>query len=146
MQWFKPAAVTSYQVEIEYALVAEGDRQNVCVVIKRTGTSYLIANITLGGGVYGVVMSIVQAGAETALASSPLGGAQLANGFLRLSYVAETRTVTCRVIPSGGNQVTLTATLSEAQANNIGQDSAIGIIAADLQDQPEILQVTGGTV
>lgn len=145
MQWFKPAAITSYQVEVQYALVADGGTQNVCVVIKRTGSSYLIANINIGSD-YSVALKIVQAGIETALASSALGGAELANGFLRLSYVAETRTVTCRVIPSGGDQVTLTATLNEAQDNNLGQNSAIGIIAAALEDQPEILQVTGGSV
>lgn len=146
MQWFKAAAITSYQVEIQYALVAEGSTQNVCVVIKRTGDSYLIANVNIGNGSYSVVVKIVQAGVATQLATSELAGAELANGFLRLSYVAETRLVTCRVIPSGGDQVTLTATLNEAQGNNLGQNSAIGIINADLLDQPEILQVTGGAV
>lgn len=146
MQWFKPAAITSYQVEIQYALVADGDTQNVCVVIKRTGDTYLIANINVGGGRYDFVVKLVQAGVETTLASSTLGGAELASGFLRLSYVAETRTVTARAIPSGGDQVTLTKVLSELQDNNLGQNSAIGIIAAALEDQPEILQVTGGSV
>lgn len=146
MQWFKPSAITSYYVEIQYALVAEGDTQNVCVVIKRTGDTYLLANINLSSTGYVVVVKLVQAGVATELATSDLGGAELANGFLRLSYVAETRVVTCRVIPSGGDQVTLTATLTEAQDNNLGQNSAIGIINADLLDQPEILQVVGGSI
>lgn len=146
MQWFKAAAVTSYQVEIQYALVAEGGTQNVCVVIKRTGDTYLLANVNLSSSGYVVVVQLVQAGVVTQLATADLEGAELANGFLRLSYVAETRVVTCRVIPSGGTQVTLTATLNEGQDNNLGQNSAIGIINADLLDQPEILQVTGGSV
>jgi hypothetical protein len=146
MQWFKPAAITSYYVEIEYALVADGATQNVCVVIKRTGDTYLRANVNVGPSSYTVVVQLVQAGVVTRLATSELGGAELANGFLRLSYVAETRIATCRVIPSGGDQVSLSAALNEAQDNNLGQNSAIGIIAADLQDQPEILQVIGGSV
>jgi hypothetical protein len=124
--------------------VAEGEGQNVCVVIKRTGNTYLIANVNIGNGNYSVVVKIVQAGVETTLATSDLEGANLASGFLRLSYEAESRKATCRVIPSGGSQVTLAATLSEAQDNNLGQNSAIGIINASLLDQPEILQVTGG--
>lgn len=146
MQWFKPAAITSYYVEIEYALVADGATQNVCVVIKRTGDTYLRANVNVGPSSYTVVVQLVQAGVVTQLATSELGGAELANGFLRLSYVAETRTVTCRVIPSGGDQVSLSAALNELQDNNLGQNSAIGIINADLQDQPEILQVVSGAV
>lgn len=146
MQWFKPAAVTSYQVEIQYALVAEGESQNVCVAIKRTGDTYLLANVHLGTTGYRVVVQLVQAGVATQIAAADLSGAELANGFLRLAYVAETRTATCRVIPSGGDQVTLTATLSELQDNNLGQNSAIGIVAASSNDQPEILQVTGGTI
>jgi hypothetical protein len=42
--------------------------------------------------------------------------------------------------------VSLSAVLSEAQDNNLGQNSAIGIINADLADQPEILNVRGGAL
>ena len=146
MQWFKAAALTSYQVEIQYALVAAGGSQNVSVVIKRTGDTYLQANVNLTGTDYSVVVVLVQAGVSTTLQESDLGGSELANGFLRLSYVAETRTVTCRVIPSGGDQVTLTAKLNEAQDNNLGQNSAIGITNAVLADQPEILNVRGSSI
>lgn len=144
MQWFKPAALTSYQVEIQYALSAAGSTQNVAVVVKRTGDSYLIANVNLTGTSYSVVVQLVQAGVATLLATSDLEGSELANGFLRLSYRAETRTVTCRVIPSGGDQVTLTQQISELQENNLGQNSAIGITNFALADQPEILNVRGG--
>lgn len=149
MQWFKPAAITSYQVEIQYALVAEGEQQVVCVVIKRTpliggGDTYLVAHLRRDP--YSVVVELVQAGIAETIAETALEGSELANGFLRLAYEAETRTVTCRVIPSGGNQVTVSAQLSEAQDNNLGQNSAIGIINASLLDQPEILQVSGGSI
>jgi hypothetical protein len=144
MQWFKAAAVSSYRVEIQYALVAEGEQQVVAVAIKRTGDSYLIAHVRLS--TYSVLVQLVQAGVATTLASQALEGAELANGFLRLSYDADTRLVTCRVIPSGGSQVTLTKQISEAQANNLGSNSAIGIITASVNDQAEILQVTAGAL
>jgi hypothetical protein len=60
--------------------------------------------------------------------------------------VAESRTVICRVIPSGGDQVTLTTQINEAQDNNLGQNSAVGITNAVLADQPEILNVRGSSI
>lgn len=146
MQWFKAAAITSYQVEIQYALTAASGVQNVAVVIKRTGDTYLIANVNIGNGDYVVTLRLVQAGVSATIATSSLEGAELANGFLRLGYNAETRTATVRVIPSGGDQVSLSAALSEAQDNNLGQDSALGITNAVLADQPEILNVRGGAL
>lgn len=146
MQWFKQALPSSYFVQIQYALVAASGQQVVASVIKRTGNTYLAAHVRIAPGIYTVVLQLVQAGVVTTLGSSDLEGPELASGFLRLSYDADIRTATCRVIPSGGNQVTLSAALSEAQDNNLGQNSAIGIIADTIQDQPEILQVTGGTV
>lgn len=146
MQWFKPAAISSYAVEIQYALVAEGDAQVVAIAIKRTGDSYLIAHVRLSSSTYSVLVQLVQAGVATTIAESELEGAELANGFLRLAFDADTRTATCRVIPSGGSTVTKTAVLNEAQANNLGQNSAIGIITASINDQAEILQVTGGAL
>jgi hypothetical protein len=146
MQWFKPAALTSYQVEIQYALVAAGGSQNVSVVIKRTGDTYLQANVNLTGTDYTVTVLLVQAGVQTTLATNVLGGSELANGFLRLGYVAESRTVICRVIPSGGDQVTLTTQINEAQDNNLGQNSAVGIVNAVLANQPEILNVRGSSI
>jgi hypothetical protein len=145
MQWFKASAVSSYQVEIEYALVAGGDGQVVAVAIKSTGATYLIANVYLRPGGYTFNVQLVTSGTVKTLDSAMLGGAELANGFLRLGYNAETFTVTCRVIPSGGDQVTLTATLSEAQNNNLGQNSLIGI-ATESNDACEIVQVTGGNL
>lgn len=146
MQWFKAAVLSSYQVEIQYAFVPESLTQNAAVAIKRDGSSYLLANVGIASGTYRATMSLVQAGVRTTLASVDLGGAELANGFLRLGYNADTRTVTCRVIPSGGDQQTLTSVLSEAQDNNLGSFSAIGLTSEDLNDQPEIVQVTGGTL
>lgn len=146
MQWFKAAAISSYRVEIQYALVAEGEQQVVAVAIKRTGDTYLIAHVRLSSSGYSVLVQLVQAGIATKLAEADLEGAELANGFLRLQFDADTRTVTCRVIPSGGSTVTKTAVLNEAQANNLGQNSAIGIITASINDQAEILQVSGGAL
>lgn len=146
MQWFKAAAPSSYFVEIQYALVAEGSGQVVAVAIKRTGDSYLIANVYRRPAGYTVNLQIVQAGVATTLDSSDLEGSAISAGFLRLAFDADTLQVSCRVIPSGGNQVTLTKTLTEAQANNLGQNSAIGIIAAEINDQPEILLVQGGAL
>lgn len=143
MQWFKEAAITSYQVEIQYALVVGGMGQTVSVAIKRTGDTYLIVSVHLTSTSYEVLFQLVQAGVAMTLDSQSLGGAELGEGFLRLSFNSETRVATCRVIPSGGDQVTLTATLTEAQVNNLGQDSAIGIVTASILDQAEILQVTG---
>lgn len=146
MQWFKAAAPTSYQVEIQYALVAEGNGQVAAVAIKRTGDTYLIANVYRRPAGYTVNLQLVQAGVSVTLDSSDLEGSSISAGFLRLSYNADNRKVTCRVIPSGGSQVSLTATLTEAQDNNLGQNSAIGLIAADFNDQPEILLVQGGAL
>lgn len=146
MTWFKEAAITSYQVEIQYAFVVASQQQAAAVAIKRTGTSYLVAHVEMSATTYSVLVQLVQAGVATQLATSELDGAGIGDGFLRLGYNAETRTVTCRVIPSGGNQVTLTAVLTEIQSNNLGQDSSIGLISASINDQVEILQVTGGAI
>lgn len=145
MQWFKPSVINSYQVEIQYDLVAGGGGQAVAVAIKRTGSTYLLANVYLGGGEYVLTVKLVQGGVSSTLNTTLLTGSAIASGFLRLGYNAETRTVTCRVIPNGGAQVTVTATLTEAQDNNLGQNSAIGLITAS-SDQAEIEQVTGGSL
>jgi hypothetical protein len=146
MAWFKAAAPSSYYVEIQYALVAEGGQQVVAVAIKRTGDSYLVAHIERAPDSYTVLVQLVQAGVATTLGTSALEGSSISDGFLRLSFNADSRVATCRVIPSGGNTVTITATLTEAQTNNLGQNSAVGIIAAELNDQPEILSVQGGAL
>lgn len=150
MQWFKEAAISSYQVEIQYEMVSigsGGSGQVVGVSIKRdtAGTTYLDCNVYLSSGGYTLNFRLIQNGTVTTLGSETLGGAELAGGFLRLSYNADTRTATCRAIPSGGDQVTIEATLNELQDAGLGQNSAIGIGTAD-GDQTEILQVTGGTL
>lgn len=143
MQWFKESALTSYFTEIAYNLVAAGSRQQAAIAIKRTGSTYLLARVTIDGSSYVAELLIVQAGVSTSLASEALGGAALAEGFLRLQFNALTRAATMRVIPSGGAQVTVSATLSELQANNLGQNTAIGIAVAG-DDDPEIESVTAG--
>lgn len=147
MQWFKASVLTGYYVEIQFAFVVGGSGQVAAVAIKREGSTYLIAHVSYSTTGYSVTMQLVQSGVATTLASSVLGGAELANGFLRLSYDADTRTASCRVIPSGGDQVTVTAVLNELQDANLGQNSAIGLTVADNStDAPEILSVTGGAL
>ena len=145
MQWFKESVLTSYQVEIQYAIVAGGAGQIVAAAIKRNGSTYLLANIYLTGTTYTLTLLLFQSAVATVLATSELGGAEIADGFLQLAYDAESRVASARAIPTGGAQVTISATLSEAQDNNLGQDSAIGI-AVEASDAPEILQVTGGSL
>lgn len=145
MQWFKDSVLTSYQIEIQYDFVAGGSGQVAAAVIKKTGSTGLQANVYYDGTTYQATLEILLSGVRTTLQLEALGGSQLVEGFLRIGYNAETRTVTCRVIPSGGDQVTLTATLTEAQDANLGQSSAIGLGRASL-DQVEILQVTGGAL
>lgn len=147
MQWFKPAAITSYFVEIQYALVVGGSDQVVSVAIKRSDDTFLEASVYLTASSYTTTMDLVQAGSRSRLDTVELGGATLGNGFLRLSYNAETRVATARVIPSGGSQESLSAALSEAQDNNLGQDSAIGIArSAEENGQAQIEQVFSGAV
>lgn len=146
MQWFKASVLTSYQCEIQYALVAMTELQVVAVVIKRTGSTYLQANVISSGSDYSVSLELVQSTVRTTLGTSVLSGASIAGGFLRLSYNAETRVATARVIPSGGSIVTVEATLTEAQDANLGQNTAIGISRVVDTVAPEILQVTAGAL
>ena len=145
MQWFKPSAILSYQVEIQYAMVAAGSKQVASVVIKRTVNTYLQANVILDGSSYSVSLQIVQASVRSTLQSSLIDGAALATGFLRLAFNAETLTATLRVIPAGGAQVSLGAVLTEAQVNNLGHNSAIGLAHA-ASDELQIEGVSGGSV
>lgn len=148
LEWFKPSVLTSYQVEIEYNMVAESVGQQVAgVIIKRTGTTYLEADVVLTPTGYSVALYLVQNGTRTTLSSSNLGGSTLAEGFLRLGYNATTRTATLRAIPSGGSQVTLSAQLNELQDSGLGQNSAIGLTRAGLDlDEVQIESVTGSSL
>lgn len=145
LTWFKDSVLASYQIEIQYDMVAGGDGQVVAVVIKREASSFLIAQVYLKDGDYSVSLQFSNNGVRTTLESSTLGGANLAEGFLRISYNATTRTATCRVIPSGGNQVTLSSQLNELQDSALGQGSAIGI-SRESEAQVQIDQVTGGGI
>lgn len=145
MQWFKPSAISSYFTEIEYSFVTGGSLQVASIAIKRTVATYLQANVLTEGTTYSVSLELVQSGVRTTLQTADLGGIALARGFLRLSFNAETRVATLRVIPEGGDQVTLTSTLSEAQANNLGQNTAIGLSRA-AEDQLQIDNVTAGAL
>ena len=146
MMWFKDSVLTSYQVEIQYAMIAGGD-QVVAVAIKGSDTGLLVTNLYLrpGGYTFNVQYVDVFTGTRTTLDSSTLGGAALAEGFLRISYEATTRTVSARAIPSGGAQVTLTAQLNEVQDGSLGSESSIGVARA-LEEQTQIEGVTGGSV
>ena len=146
LEWFKDSVISSYQVEIQYNMVAgSSDEQVVGVIIKRSGTTYLEADVVLTATGYVARLYLVQSGTRTTLAEEKLGGATLAEGFLRLSYNANTRAATLRAIPSGGALVTLTSTLNELQASGLGSGSAIGITRAGL-DELQIESVTGSSI
>jgi hypothetical protein len=145
MTWFKESALTSYQVEIQYALQPSTvDTQVVGVAIKQNTASstFLAANIVLTSTGYTMTLQSVEGGTRTTLGSVALEGSALASGFLLLSYNAETRLVTARAVPSGGPQQALTSTLSSLQDAALGQWSSLGIARAGSED-PEIIQVRG---
>jgi hypothetical protein len=145
MTWFKESALTSYQVEIQYALQPSTvDTQVVGVAIKQNTASstFLAANIVLTSTGYTMTLQSVESGTRTTLGSVALEGSALASGFLLLSYNAETRLVTARAVPSGGPQQALTSTLSSLQDAALGQWSSLGIARAGSED-PEIIQVRG---
>jgi len=146
MQWFKESVLTSYYVEINYRMEASDDRQVVSVVTKRNslGTTYLEAAVFVDGSTYQLNLFHVIGGTRSTLATSELGGATLADGFLRLSYDAGSFTATAMVIPSGGSQVSISGTLTEFQDAGLGQFSAIGIRRETADVAPEIESVSGG--
>jgi len=146
MQWFKDSVLSSYYVEIEYAMEVGEAKQVVAAVVKRSddGNTYLIANVVLDGSTYKVLLQLVLNGVRSTIAQSTLGGAGLADGFLRVSYDAGTFTATVRVIPSGGTQVTISKVITELQDAALGQKSAIGIVHAVNYADAHILSVSGG--
>jgi len=144
MQWFKESVLTSYYVEINYRLTAQDVTNIASVIIKRVGTTYLEAVVVSTSTTYRAYLYLVLGGVRTTLAETSLGGASLADGFLRLSYNADTFTATATVIPSGGSQVSITGTLTEAQDAALGQLSAIGLQRATADVEPEIESVSGG--
>lgn len=148
MQWFKPSVLTSYYVEAQYRLQVSTEKQAASVVIKRdvAGTSYLEATVTLRSGEYRLLLSRVSGGTRTLLDSILLDGASLGDGFLRLSYDAGSFRATARVIPSGGEIATITATISEALDAGLGQLSAIGLQRERADVAPQIESVSGGQV
>jgi len=148
MGWFKASVLTSYYVEVNYRLAAQSGQQSTSVVIKRStgGTSYLEATVVSTSSSYIAYLYRVSGGVRTELASAPLGGATLADGFLRLSYNAGTFVATATITPSGGDIVTLTGQLTEAQDAGLGQLSAIGIQRASQDDAPQIESVSGGQI
>lgn len=148
MQWFKEAALTSYQVEIEYAMVAGEELQVASVVIKKSSASWLQANVYLSGTtVYQTNIQLVLSGVRSTLMQSTTDGEEFGDGFLRLQYDATTRTVSSRIVPQGGSIVTLSKQLTEVQAASLGQNSAIGLsYSAGLVLPVAIGSVTGGAI
>ena len=146
MQWFKPSVVQSYYVETNYRLEAASTKQVTSVVVKRSvdGNTYLEASVFSDNTEYRVNLYIVINGVRTLLETSLLGGAKLADGFLRLSYDAGTFTATATVTPSGGSIVSISGVISEAQDAGLGQLSAIGLQRVDSAQVPQIESVSGG--
>jgi hypothetical protein len=147
MQWFKEAVLSSYQVEIEYAMGAGLEQQVAAVVIKRAITSFIQANVLLNGSTYKVTLQLVVAGVRSTLMESNLDGATAGDGFMKLSFDSVTRTATVRVVPIGGSIVTISKQISEIQANALGQHSAIGLAYSATGVLPvAIRSVTGGAI
>lgn len=148
MQWFKESVLSTYYVEINYRLEAQSSTNGASVVVKRTsgGTTYLEAAVVSTSTTYKVFLYYVSGGVRTTLAESDLGGASLADGFLRLSYNAGNFTATARVIPSGGSIVTVSGALTEAQDAGLGQLSAVGLHREGTDVNPQIESVSGGQV
>jgi hypothetical protein len=148
MQWFKESVLTSYYVETNYRLEAQTTQQATSVVIKRTagGTSYLEASVVVTPTTYIAYLYRVSGGVRTELATAALGGVTLADGFLRLSYDAGSFVATATITPSGGDIVTLTGQLTEAQDAGLGQLSAVGLQRGDTTVNPQIESVSGGQI
>ena len=146
MSWFKESAVSSYQAEIQYDMVAGGSIQIAAVAIKGSSSLLLVANVSLSGSAYAFNIQVVDVASQvrTTIASSALEGAALANGFLRIGYNAETFTVTARAIPSGGAQVTISGTINELQDASLGGLSYVGLSSES--DQAQIEKVTSGAL
>lgn len=146
MTWFKESVVTSYFVEIQYALEAQDTHQTVSVVIKRGVDSYLEAAVWSDSSEYKAALYLVVGGIRTTLKETSLGGASVADGFLRLSYDSSTFTATMRIVPTGGSIVSVSSEITELQDASLGQDSAVGIQRNGVFVNPEIGSVSGGTI
>lgn len=147
MTWFKEAALTSYQVEIEYAMAAGLELQVASIVIKSATTSFLQASIFLNGSAYIARLQIVVGGVRSTLVDSAVGGAEFADGFMRLAYDAVTKTASVRVVPVGGSIVEISKVLNEIQHNALGQHTAIGLAySAETVLPVAIRSVTGGAI
>ncbi len=145
MDWFKEAALSSYNVEIEYAMSSGSPLQVVSVVIKRNGNSYLQANVFNNGSTYVATLQIVIGGIRSTIAQTNLTGAQFADGFLRLQYDAVSRIALARIVTVGGGIFELSGVINENNSNALGQFSAIGISYSQIL--PVVIRsVTGGPI
>ena len=147
LTWFKAAALTSYFVEIQYRFANMG-KEVASVIIKRSGSNYLIASVVSDGAVYKVVLDFVFGGVRTTLSTVSIGDLALRDGFLRLSYEVQVGAfvATARVIPSGSGQASASGNLNENQAVVLGQGSAVALSRSTSGGLPEIESVSGGRV
>ena len=141
LRWFKPAAASSYQVQVEYAFTAGVTfQQVVSIAIKGSGDllsgAYLHADLSYanGGGYVARLYHVNAARVRNLLGQIDVQGS-LTNpsGFFTLAYRRELINNVMNYIPAmevvptgGGPQESEAASLLELQDRDLGQVSAIG--------------------
>jgi hypothetical protein len=141
LRWFKNAASSSYQVQIEYAFAqSSSENQTVSIAIKGNSDlnsgAYLQADLTYKtGGLYQAKLYSISASRVRSLLGqiNVLGSVTNPSGFFTLKYVRALVNNVMQFIPAmevvptgGGPQVSEAASLNELQDRDLGQVSAIG--------------------
>lgn len=153
LNWFKDAPVPSYFVLIGYEFARSSSKPQVASAIMRKNgtTAYLIGDVVFNSGLstYKVVVRLVEGATTTDLLTVNLTGIAAAAGQFTLTFNAATRTITVRVLPTGGTIVTQSVTITELQTGNLGQGTSIGLAYSGGTPPPEslrILEVISGTI
>lgn len=154
LRWFKEAAASSYEVQIEYAFAPAAGAQIVSIAIKGSGDlltgAYLQADLLFDGTTYVAKLYKVSASRSRSLLAQIDVSGSLTNptGFMTLTYTRgysaalPTFIPSISVVPIGGSlQTAAGATLTELEDNDLGQISAIGCGL-----NASILVVSGGGV
>lgn len=157
LRWFKPASSISYQVQVEYAFTPlAGGVQVVSISIKGNGDltsgARLQADLVFEAATMAYsarLWLVTAAGAfEQKAQIDVLGSFTNPSGFLTLSFASAlvgglpTFTATIEVVPIGGAlQTQGSSDISELQARDLGQVSAIGC-----NQNAAITAVSGGRI
>lgn len=157
LQWFKAATNPSYFTQIQYSFdTTSNTEQRVGIHHKRNAATdaHLEAIVVFGFGVYFVRVDLVTLGegavtVREELLRADLGGANLATGFLRIDFNAQTFVVTLTVTPAGGTPIAQSSTITQLKASNLGDRTGLGLSRNDnTAPLPSfgILQVIGGPI